>query len=531
MGRWTDKPYIAQSEWSNSHGEGGMQFGGKKTNIQGKEEATQELPFGCCALSLTPCASPVCTSDGYVFDADNIYPYIEENRKHPLTGEPLETGDLRELHFLKNANGDHVDPISLKPFTRFTKIVAIRTSGNIYSWDTVNKFNIRADDWNDLVTGQLFSREDIVVLQDPSAPKRPMQGETKENAGTAHSTSVQESAAKAPSPSVVPGSQNAPYNAAGYSKGLAAASFTSTSFAPVTKNESELIDDEEYMFARIKAKGYARIITSLGDINTELYCDKAPRTCYNFIKLARSGYYRGIRFHRSIKNFMIQGGDPTGTGRGGRSVWGKDFEDETVKGKSHSARGVLSMANRGPNTNSSQFFILYRAAPHLDGKHTIFGRVVGGMSVLSEMEAVPTDDDDRPKKDIVIKDVKVFVDPFDEFAKRLEKKLEHQRDSEDLTTGKRQRTEAEELQHERDTTTWLGTKVLSRSAAAKPGPSGYGSSGADTGASSSSAASKSVGKYMRQPRFETAKSSPHPEDSHASKKAAKGYRFGDFSGW
>ncbi|KAJ2259689.1 cyclophilin peptidyl-prolyl cis-trans isomerase Cyp8, partial [Coemansia sp. RSA 451] len=234
---------------------------------------------------------------------------------------------------------------------------------------------------------------------------------------------------------------------------LAAASLTSTAVAPVTKNESELIDDEEYMFARIKSKGYARLVTNLGDINIELYCDKAPRTCYNFIKLATSGYYNGTKFHRSIKNFMLQGGDPTGTGSGGKSYWGTAFKDEFGKKLSHSERGVLSMANRGPNTNTSQFFILYREAKHLDRKHAIFGRVVGGLPALSKMEAVPCDDNDCPKKDIVISKVSVFVDPYAEFAQRQARKVEHQKNQEDLALGKRQRTVAEEEQLERETTT------------------------------------------------------------------------------
>lgn len=112
--------------------------------------------------------------------------------------------------------------------------------------------------------------------------------------------------------------------------------------------------------------------------------------------LSKQGYYKGVKFHRSIKNFMIQGGDPTGTGRGGESYWKKDFVDEFKSNLSHKGRGILSMANRGKNTNSSQFFITFRSCQHLDNKHTIFGKLVGGLETLSKLESIPTDESDKP---------------------------------------------------------------------------------------------------------------------------------------
>ncbi|GBO31436.1 Peptidyl-prolyl cis-trans isomerase-like 2, partial [Araneus ventricosus] len=121
-----------------------------------------------------------------------------------------------------------------------------------------------------------------------------------------------------------------------------------------------------------------------------------PKTCENFIKLSKSGYYENTIFHRSIKNFMIQGGDPTGTGSGGESAWKKLFKDEFKPNLSHQGRGILSMANSGPNTNKSQFFITFRSCQHLDKKHSIFGRVVGGLDTLSKMEKIETDKDDKP---------------------------------------------------------------------------------------------------------------------------------------
>eukprot|EP00981_Chlorochromonas_danica_P001983 scaffold409_cov167-Ochromonas_danica.AAC.15 len=122
--------------------------------------------------------------------------------------------------------------------------------------------------------------------------------------------------------------------------------------------------------------------TSVGEFVLELYKLHAPKTCHNFTELVRMGYYDGTIFHRVIADFMIQGGDPTGTGRGGESVFGGKFEDELTPELRHTGAGVLSMANSGPNTNGSQFFITLAPTPWLDGKHTIFGRVSGGMKTV-----------------------------------------------------------------------------------------------------------------------------------------------------
>jgi cyclophilin family peptidyl-prolyl cis-trans isomerase len=128
------------------------------------------------------------------------------------------------------------------------------------------------------------------------------------------------------------------------------------------------------------AKRYtARLVTPMGDIVAELYAEKAPQTVNNFVFLAREGYYDGVTFHRVIKGFMAQGGDPTGTGRGGP---GYTFADEFDASLRHDGPGVLSMANAGPGTNGSQFFITFGPTPHLDGKHAVFGKVTEGMDVV-----------------------------------------------------------------------------------------------------------------------------------------------------
>jgi len=139
--------------------------------------------------------------------------------------------------------------------------------------------------------------------------------------------------------------------------------------------------------------------TNQGVIGIKLMEDIAPKACENFIKLAEKGYYNGIIFHRVIKGFMIQGGDPTGTGRGGQSIWGKSFEDEVTPDVKFTDHGLLAMANAGPNTNGSQFFITTAKTPWLNMNHTIFGKVVSGYDVVQKIEETATDASDKPKSE------------------------------------------------------------------------------------------------------------------------------------
>jgi peptidyl-prolyl cis-trans isomerase B (cyclophilin B) len=145
----------------------------------------------------------------------------------------------------------------------------------------------------------------------------------------------------------------------------------------------------------------ATMNTNHGAIELELFDDAAPKTVENFRRLAGDGFYDGLVFHRVIRDFMIQGGCPEGTGTGGP---GYEFEDEFNEHKV--VRGALAMANSGPNTNGSQFFIVTTAAaPWLDGKHTVFGEVTGGMEVVDAIEALPTDNRDRPREEARIETV------------------------------------------------------------------------------------------------------------------------------
>lgn len=177
--------------------------------------------------------------------------------------------------------------------------------------------------------------------------------------------------------------------------------------------------------------------TNMGTIKIKLFPEYAPKTVENFETHIKNGYYNGIIFHRVIDGFMIQGGDPTGTGRGGESIWGEAFEDE-FSNSMLNIRGALSMANAGPNTNGSQFFIVqakevspdlikmmeeavsqgYSEAfidayshlggtPHLDGRHTVFGQVIEGMDVVDKIAAVDRDEMDKPKTDVVIEEATI----------------------------------------------------------------------------------------------------------------------------
>jgi len=146
------------------------------------------------------------------------------------------------------------------------------------------------------------------------------------------------------------------------------------------------------------------IETNHGTITVELFADKAPETAANFRKLAEDGFYDGVVFHRVIEDFMIQGGDPDGTGRGGP---GYTIDDEFGEGLAHDEPGILSMANAGPDTGGSQFFITLVPTPWLDGKHAIFGQVTGGMDVVEEIGQIDTDGRDRPRNDVVMEQVTV----------------------------------------------------------------------------------------------------------------------------
>lgn len=153
--------------------------------------------------------------------------------------------------------------------------------------------------------------------------------------------------------------------------------------------------------------------TTHGDLKLELFCQACPKTTYNFLALCASGAYDGSPFHRLIPTFMIQGGSPaSGSTKESLSIYGEMFEDEIKPSLRHNARGIVSMANKGPKTNGSQFFVTFAAAPHLDGKNTVFGRILEGWDVLDKIEEVKVDKKNRPLEAIKIERVTMHANPL-----------------------------------------------------------------------------------------------------------------------
>ncbi|TYS13410.1 peptidylprolyl isomerase [Rossellomorea vietnamensis] len=202
---------------------------------------------------------------------------------------------------------------------------------------------------------------------------------------------------------------------------------------------AEAVDDSDVVYPQLtdeiqENEKAVKMVTNMGDITIKLFPEQAPKAVENFMTHSKEGYYEGVIFHRVISDFMIQGGDPQGTGTGGESVWGEPFEDEFSK-ELLNIRGALSMANAGPGTNGSQFFIVQNSSvdpsleqqmvqagfgkkaietymerggtPHLDNKHTVFGQVIEGMDVVDEIAAVETGANDKPAEDVVIEKIEV----------------------------------------------------------------------------------------------------------------------------
>ncbi|XP_031551491.1 RING-type E3 ubiquitin-protein ligase PPIL2-like [Actinia tenebrosa] len=509
-----DKLYITNKEWKE-------EWGGKKKDV-GERAAFRRLPFSCCSISFQPFEHPLCTKEGVIFDLLNIVPYLKKYKCNPVNGEPLELKDLIRLHFHKNSDGKYHCPVTFKVFNANTNIVAIKTTGNVYSLDAVEELNLKAKNFKDLITDEPFTRKDIITLQDPKnlekfnisafhhqrnnlkvpdkdeerAMRDPKFYLNKANKETESVLSELEKTYKEPEKKQAEKKELVTdRNAAHFSTGAVAQSFTSTASDRVTQQVTAAVEKDVVRYREVKKKGYVRIQTTHGDLNMELHCDMVPKTCENFLKLCKKGYYDNTIFHRSIKNFMIQGGDPTGTGKGGESAWGGAFKDEFKPNLVHQGRGVLSMANSGTNTNKSQFFITYRSCRHLDRKHSIFGKLVGGLETLSAMEKVETDDKDRPKETIKILKTVVFTDPFAEVDEVL--RLEKEKEAE----AERQRQEEADKARKR--------------AAAESGPKVH-----RPGA---------VGKYI--PRKAGKSSQDDDSLDQPVKKKIKASGFGDFSSW
>uniref|UniRef100_A0AC35TT50 RING-type E3 ubiquitin transferase n=1 Tax=Rhabditophanes sp. KR3021 TaxID=114890 RepID=A0AC35TT50_9BILA len=438
-----DKLYLTTKEWKDS-------FGGNKDTFPRSEKGVfRRLPFTHCSLTLVPYEKPCCSKDGYLFDYDAIIKHLEKKRIHPCTGKKMTFEDIIELHFAKNKHGKEWCPINLREFGETSYIVAIGTTGNVYSKEAVDELNLKINNLKDLTTEVPFQRKDIIVLQDPTnlakfnlelyyhvkddEKLKAELGEEKEklnkpeyyqnclpveakiSLALLEKEFVKKETVK---PKQV---YQDKFNSAHYSEGKMSAGFTSTACDPVTQNKAAVLEHDHVKYSRVVKNGYVRILTNYGTLNLELFCKAAPMACENFLKHCEDGYFNNTIFHRVIKNFMMQGGDPTGTGKGGESIWGKTFKDEIGgdNGYIHDSRGFLSMANHGSNTNKSQFFITFRPCAHLNGKHTIFGKVVGGLTTLDAIEAVETDTMDKPIKQVQFISVEVFGNPIAEAEKLL----------------------------------------------------------------------------------------------------------------
>ena len=376
----SDKLYLTATEWSTL-------YGGRKANSRNISDPDvkdfRRLPFDHCALSLQPYENPYCDEDGNIFDLVHIVPYLKKFKVNPVTGKPLAATQLTKLKLHKNSQGEPHCPVMFKVFNNSTHIAAIKSTGNVFSHEAIDELNIKPKSFRDLLTDEPYQRKDILVLQDPldhakfnlnsfhhikfslkiddddlerakTDPKariKRMNNETREALNELDKTYK---ASDIEINQVKSKDKADKLNAAHYSTGAVAASFTSTAMERETEHQAAILEEDIVRYARVKKKGYVRLMTNLGHLNLELHCDYVAKTCENFIKLVQKGYYDGTKFHRSIRHFMIQGGDPTGTGSGGDSYWGGTFKDEFKQFLSHTGRGILSMANSGTDTNKSQ---------------------------------------------------------------------------------------------------------------------------------------------------------------------------------
>ncbi|XP_035021163.1 RING-type E3 ubiquitin-protein ligase PPIL2 isoform X1 [Hippoglossus stenolepis] len=564
-----DKMYITCTEYTNY-------YGGKRNVIP--QANFRRLPFDHCSLSLQPFEYPVCTEEGVLFDLLSIVPWIKRFGTNPISGEKLEAKSLIKLNFAKNNDGKYHCPVLYNIFTNNSHIVTNKVTGNVFSHEAVEQLNIKTKSFRDLLTDEPFARKDIITIQDPTnldkfnvsdffhvknnlkvldpdeekAKLHPSYHlkttnlETRETLAELYkdykgdkllASTMLEPVAK----------KTDKLNAAHYSTGRVSASFTSTAMTPATTHEADAIADDTVRYQYVKKKGYVRLHTNKGDVNLELHCDKVPKAGENFVRLCKKGYYDETVFHRSIRNFMIQGGDPTGTGTGGESFWGKPFKDEFRPNLSHTGRGILSMANSGPNTNKSQFFITFRSCNYLDRKHTIFGRVVGGFEALTAMENVESDPkSDKPKSEIKLISATVFVDPYEEadaqIAAERAKELQRQEDEKEQASVSLKKTK--ERQAQKTFKEGVGkyinpSKVVKRPAAedeSGPSTSGASTSGASTRGPSTSGAStrgpstsgaSTSGASTRGPSTSGASTS----GAAAAKKSKGKSSLGDFSSW
>ncbi|KAL7552833.1 hypothetical protein ACHAWF_016077 [Thalassiosira exigua] len=460
------------------------------------------LPFDCCALSLIPYVTPVCTSDGIVFDNAAVTPHLMKHKTDPVTGRSMTSRDLVVLNMDRDeAAGRWQCPVLNKPFTNRTKVVAIRqrpsrSEANVYSYEAYHELNVKAKNNLDLVSGKKFGKEDVMMLQDPDdeahcklrdiqnfwhiksmREENERQQQDSASGNVKHSVTAsrimeklqkekrkKERAAEEQAKKLLKADGDADksssssgekkeqmkiftdelLSAVNLTSGKASGSLTSTTMNVVRENKARLATKEEIIttqceqLRRLKKKGMVRMFTNKGAMDVEVHCDVVPRTAMNFLLLCEQGEYDGSKFHRSIPNFMIQGGKKPGSKGedGGGSAWDDPFQDEFDDRLTHAGPGIVSMANSGPGTNARQFFVTYKSCAHLNRKHSVFGKVAGGLDTLRRMEETPTDSrTDRPSETIKVEKMEILENPVAEalelererIRKRKEEKGEAER--------------------------------------------------------------------------------------------------------
>mmetsp|Transcript_19972 Transcript_19972/g.29446 ORF Transcript_19972/g.29446 Transcript_19972/m.29446 type:complete len:567 (-) Transcript_19972:218-1918(-) len=535
--------------------------------------STRPLPFDCCALTLTPYTNPVmrvCDSNGILFENSAIFPYIMKYKADPVTGKGMTSKDLITLQMDKDEEtGRWQCPVLNKPFLNHTKIAAViqndRSTANVYSYEAVYELNIKAKSYLDLISGEKFDRKkDVVILQDPSnlelirlrdinhfkhtdalrkqnneqmngsnnvklsvtasriidKMKRKREDEAEKEKKAMDIASKDEGSAKKLK------IFTDELTGVSMTSGKASGSFTSTAMNVNNDNSSREATYKEIMLAKfaalkkLKKKGFVKLNTSHGVIDVELRCDIVPKTCMNFIGLCEKKAYDGTSFHRSIRNFMIQGGKPSEKGQAETSLWGDPFEDEFDDRLKHVGSGVLSMANAGPGTNKRQFFITFKSAPHLDRKHNVFGRIIKGMNVLSAMESIATDKKDRPIDEIKIISAEVIYSPIEEAGEKERLRIQ-------------KRADAKRLEKEERRSSALGIVTSAKTI-----------SSSDANANDEDQGGPIIGKYLPQAsvgnKNKGKKEDYGTEDDHDLMAAVpvsrlppppKKTTFGDFSGW
>jgi peptidyl-prolyl cis-trans isomerase-like protein 2 len=386
-------------------------------------------------------------------------------------------------------------PILDKPFMNHTKIVAIRippgNTANVYSYEAFQTLNLKPKNYIDLISGTKFHpKKDVIILNDLNDDtllklrdinnfthlrnNNVTEGNTSSGSGSGNSNinlsisakrimekfqSNKEEKEQIELKKKQEEEKKQKYDNNGiandakhdykkmkiltsdlgtsYTKGQMSGSFTSTSLSSSVGDDTREATQEEILsslFAqmkKLKRKAFVRMFTNLGDMDIELHCDIAPRTCMNFIGLIQNEWYNGKHFHRLIKNFMVQGGgshtkskkkNSSKSEKEDQSIWGHPFEDEFDPRLKHTGPGVISMANAGSNQNNCQFFITFKSATHLDNKHSVFGKVVKGLNVLSQIENIPTDKSNYPLEEIYIQKMVLFGGNPVREAEELEEK-------------------------------------------------------------------------------------------------------------